>query len=62
MSDTTFDLRIVHPLDDEPEAKLYRPDLGRMRMTRGVRVSLLLLRFYLILMLLLVAVRVAGGV
>ncbi len=62
MSDTTADFRMVHPLDDEPETKLYRPDLGRMRMTRPVRVSLLLLRGYLVLMLLLVAVRVAGGV
>ncbi|MBV8704450.1 MAG: hypothetical protein JO118_12155 [Acetobacteraceae bacterium] len=62
MSDTTMDLRVTHPLDDEPEAKLYRPELGRMRMTRPVRVSLLLLRGYLVLMLLLLAARVAGGV
>ncbi len=62
MSDTTLDTRVIHPLDDEPEVKLYRPELGRMRMTRSVRVSLLLLRGYLVLMLLLVAVRVAGGV
>ncbi len=62
MSDTMFDLRIIHPLDDEPEAKLYSPDLGRMRMTRAVRASLLLLRLYLLLMLVLVAARVAGGV
>jgi hypothetical protein len=62
MSDTTFDVRVIHPLDDEPETKLYRPELGQMRMTRPVRVSLLLLRCYLILMLLLVTLRVAGGV
>ena len=62
MSDTTLDFRVIHPLDDEPEAKLYRPELGRMRMTRSVRVSLLLLRGYLVLMLLLLAARVAGGV
>lgn len=62
MSDTTLDPRVIHPLDDEPEVKLYRPELGRMRMTRSVRVSLLLLRGYLVLMLLLVAARVAGGV
>jgi hypothetical protein len=61
MSDTTFDFRVIHPLDDEPETKLYSPALGRMRMTRSVRISLLLLRFYLVLMLLLVAARVVGG-
>jgi hypothetical protein len=61
MSDTTLDFRVIHPLDDEPEAKLYRPELGRMRMTGPVRISLLLLRGYLVLMLLLAA-RVAGGV
>jgi hypothetical protein len=62
MSDTTLDFRVIHPLDDEPEAKLYHPELGRMRMTRPVRVSLLLLRGYLVLMMLLLAARVAGGV
>jgi hypothetical protein len=62
MSDTTLDFRVIHPLDDEPEAKLYRPELGRMRMTRPVRISLLLLRGYLVLMMLLLAARVAGGV
>lgn len=54
MSDTAFEatpFRVVHPLDDMPEAKLYRDDLGRMRLTPGVRLSLLLLRFYLLLML-----------
>lgn len=61
MSDTTFDVRVIHPLDDAPELKLYRADLGRMRMTRPVRISLLLLRFYLALMLLLVGVRVVMG-
>ncbi len=61
MSDSTFDLRVIHPLDDAPETKLYHPDLGRMHMTRSVRVSLLLLRAYLLLMLLLVAARVMGG-
>lgn len=62
MSDSTFDLRVIHPLDDAPETKLYRPELGRMRMTRSVRLSLLLLRGYLMLMLVLVAARVVGGV
>ena len=43
MSDTTFTpvlLRVIHPLDDVPEQKLYREDLGRMRMTATVRFSL----------------------
>ncbi len=62
MSDGTFDLRMVHPLDDAPEVKLYNAALGRMRMTRSVRLSLVLLRGYLLLMLLLVAARVLGGV
>jgi hypothetical protein len=61
MSDTIFTpdlLRVVHPLDDVPEEKLYRADLGCMRMTRTVRISLLLLQAYLATMLILVAWRV----
>jgi hypothetical protein len=61
MSDTIFTpdlLRVVHPLDDVPEEKLYRADLGCMRMTRTVRISLLLLQGYLATMLILVAWRV----
>lgn len=64
MSDTTLNtisFRPVHPLDDVREQKLYRPELGRMHMTRGVRVSLLLLQGYLGSMLVLVAVRVLTG-
>jgi hypothetical protein len=64
MSDTTFApdlLRVIHPLDDAPEQKLYREDLGRMRMTRTVRLSLLLLQGYLASMVLLVAWRVLSG-
>lgn len=54
MSDTISEarlFRIIHPLDDVPEAKLGHEELGRMRLTRGVRLSLLLLRGYLLLML-----------
>ena len=47
MSDLIFDTRLIHPLDDVPEPKLYRPDLGRMRMTRTVKFSLLALQLYL---------------
>ena len=49
---------IVHPLDDLPEQKLYRQELGRMRLTRQVRVSLLMLQAYLAAMVLLVGWRV----
>jgi hypothetical protein len=64
MSDTTFTpdlLRVIHPLDDVPEQKLYREDLGMMPMTRTVRMSLLLLQFYLAAMVVLVALRVLSG-
>jgi hypothetical protein len=64
MSDTTFapDLvRVIHPLDDVPEQKLFREDLGHMWMTRTARISLLLLRGYLAGMVLLVAWRVLSG-
>ncbi len=64
MSDTTCapDLvRVIHPLDDVPEQKLYREDFGRMRMTRTVRTSLLLLQGYLAAMVVLVAWRVLSG-
>jgi hypothetical protein len=64
MSDTTFApdlLRVIHPLDDVPEEKLYRADLGRLRMTRTVRIALVLLQAYLAGMMLLVAWRVLSG-
>ena len=61
MSDTTFDLRVTHPLDDTPEQKLYRPELGRIGMGRAGRVSLFLLRGYLAVMLVLLAVRLVAG-
>lgn len=61
MSSTlTFDVRVIHPLDDAPEQKLFRPELGRIRMTRTVRASLLLLRLYLLAMLGLLAARCLG--
>ena len=56
----TLDRRVIHPLDDAPEQKLFRPELGRIRMTRTVRASLLLLRFYLLAMLGLLAARCLG--
>ena len=41
---------VVHPLDDEPEVKRSPEGLGRMPMTRSVRVSLLALQGYLLSM------------
>jgi hypothetical protein len=45
---------VVHPLDDITEQKLETRHLGPMPMTIAVRVSLLTLRAYLVLMMLLV--------
>ncbi len=49
---------VVHPLDDAPEQKVDSETLGSMPMTAGVRLSLLSLRGYLALMMLLVIYRV----
>ena len=49
---------VVHPLDDIPEEKIDIENLGPMAMTASVRLSLLSLRAYLILMMLLVFYRV----
>jgi hypothetical protein len=49
---------VVHPLDDVLETKVDMDALGPMPMTRSVRVSLLSLRAYLILMVLLVVYHV----
>jgi len=49
---------VVHPLDDRPEEKINMETLGPMAMTRSVRMSLLSLRAYLVLMVLLVAYHV----
>ena len=45
---------VVHPLDDVREEKVDTENLGPMAMTASVRVSLLSLRAYLVLMMLLV--------
>ena len=42
--------RVVHPLDDLPEQKCSSDGLGRIAMTPSVRLSLKILRGYLILM------------
>jgi hypothetical protein len=49
---------VVHPLDDEPEVKVDTEALGPMAMTASVRWSLVSLRGYLILMLMLVVYHV----
>jgi len=58
MSDTTFTpafAHAVHPLDDAIEQKLFRPELGRMPRTRGVRAALMVLRLYVASMVMLAA-------
>ena len=45
---------VIHPLDDVQEQKLETRQLGPMHMTPAVRLSLLALRGYLALMMLLV--------
>lgn len=45
---------VVHPLDDAPEEKVNTTALGSMPMTASVKLSLMALRGYLILMMLLV--------
>ena len=42
--------RVVHPLDDQPEQKCSSDGLGQIAMTPSVRLSLKILRGYLILM------------
>jgi hypothetical protein len=42
--------RVIHPLDDKAEQKCSSEDLGQIAMTKTVRVSLGILRGYLIVM------------
>ncbi len=49
---------VVHPLDDLPEQKRSYETLGRMKMTGTVKLSLMALRCYLLVMILLVFYRV----
>ena len=46
--------QVVHPLDDVPEEKCSPEKLGAMHMTPTVKLSLLALRGYLILIVMLV--------
>lgn len=55
---------VVHLLEDAPEQKVDSESLGPMPMTKSVKLSLMALRGYLILMMLLVlyhVVDLAGG-
>jgi hypothetical protein len=54
------DFLVVRPLDDVPEQKVETKHLGPMRMTPAVRISLLALRGYLVLMMLLLLYHVLG--
>ena len=45
---------VVHPLDDIPEEKVDTETLGPIAMTTSVKLSLLALRRYLVIMVLLV--------
>lgn len=42
--------QVIHPLFDEPEEKCKTEGLGKIKMSRSVRLSLFALRGYLILM------------
>jgi hypothetical protein len=46
----TQELRVIHPLDDVAERKCSSTGLGKIRLTRPVRLSLGVLRAYLIAM------------
>jgi hypothetical protein len=48
---------VVHPLDDQPEQKCSDENLGPIKMSRSVRISLFALRAYLVAMVGLVAYR-----
>ena len=49
---------VIHPLKDEPEQKCSTDGLGHIAMTPAVRVSLTVLRGYLILMTLMLGYHV----
>lgn len=51
--------KVIHPLHDKPEKKLQTKGLGPIEMTAGVKISLLVLRAYLILMTLMLIYHVA---
>jgi hypothetical protein len=50
--------RVIHPLDDAAEQKCSTEGLGHIAMTPGVRISLTVLRGYLIVMTLMLGYHV----
>lgn len=56
----TYAMKVVHPLDDKPEQKRQTEGLGPIEMTPVVKISLMMLRVYLILMTLMLLYHVAG--
>jgi hypothetical protein len=54
------ELVVIHPLDDVAEIKLDPRGCGRMPLTRGVRISLFILRGYLMALAALVVYHVLG--
>lgn len=56
----TYEMKVVHPLDDDPEQKRGTEGLGPIEMTPVVKISLMVLRVYLILMTLMLLYHVAG--
>ena len=50
VTSTVNSFRVIHPLDDVVEQKCSTEGLGKIKMTRAVRISLGVLRSYLILM------------
>ena len=52
------EFRVIHPLDDVAEQKCSTEGLGKIKMTRAVRISLGVLRVYLILMTLMLGYHV----
>lgn len=47
---TSESFRIIHPLDDKPEVKCESKGLGPIEMTPAVKISLKILRGYLVFM------------
>jgi hypothetical protein len=47
--------RVIHPLYDAPEAKCNADDLGPLKLSRGCRIALGAVRFYI------VAIMLMGG-
>ncbi|MHB1698623.1 MAG: hypothetical protein ACYCSN_00570 [Acidobacteriaceae bacterium] len=52
------EFRVIHPLDDVRAQKCSTEGLGKIKMTRAVRISLGVLRAYLILMTLMLGYHV----